>query len=167
MSASAQTRPDERYKREQCFRCPERARISWGRAMRRRVRGRDLSLSRSGQRHIDAPWPRKFNQGPYVPEHVLDIGDQSRRVTTLWLPVLQAHRQGEKAAMISRKPNVGVGITDRPDGLVKGAVHTGLIEIRRVAPSRPASAIIGFARGIRRQVFRALPASSQPGSRGY
>jgi hypothetical protein len=28
--------------------------------------GRDLSLSRSGQRYIDAPWPRKFNQGPYV-----------------------------------------------------------------------------------------------------
>src|SRR6266480_1180877 len=65
MSASAPTRPDERYKREQCFRCPERARISWGRAVRRRVRGTDLSLSRSGQRHIDAPWPRKFNQGPY------------------------------------------------------------------------------------------------------
>jgi hypothetical protein len=30
MSGSAPTRPDERYKREQCFRCPERARISWG-----------------------------------------------------------------------------------------------------------------------------------------
>jgi len=67
MSASAPTRPDERYKREQCFRCPERARISWGRAMRRQVRGRDLRLSRSGQRHIDAPWRRKFNQGPYGP----------------------------------------------------------------------------------------------------
>jgi len=39
-------------------------------------------------------------------------------------PVLQAHRQGEKAATISRKPNVGVGITDRPDGLVKGAGST-------------------------------------------
>jgi hypothetical protein len=60
--------PDERYKGEQCFRCPERARISWGRAMRRRVRGTDLSLSRSGQRHIDAPWPCKFNQEPYVPD---------------------------------------------------------------------------------------------------
>src|SRR6516164_2841801 len=87
MSAGAPTRPDERCKREQCFRCPERARISWGRATRGRVRGRDLSLSRSGQRHIDAPWPRKFNPGPHVPEHVLDTGDQSRPVATLWLPV--------------------------------------------------------------------------------
>ena len=78
MSARAPTRPDEYNKREQCFRCPERARISWGRATRGQVRGRDLSLSRSGQRYIDAPWPRKFNQGPYVPEHVLETGDQSR-----------------------------------------------------------------------------------------
>jgi hypothetical protein len=30
MSAFGQTRPDERYKKEQWFRCPERARISWG-----------------------------------------------------------------------------------------------------------------------------------------
>src|SRR6516164_6815548 len=92
-----------------------------GEPTRGRVRGRDLSLSRSGQRHIDAPWPGKFNQGPYVPEHVLDTGDQSRPVTTLW----QAYRQGEKAATISRNPNVGAGITDRPDGLVKGAGSTG------------------------------------------
>ena len=27
------------------------------------VRGKDLVLSRSGQRHIDALCPRKFNQG--------------------------------------------------------------------------------------------------------
>ena len=66
MSASAPTNPDERYKREQCFRCPERARISWGRAMRGRGPGEGPSLSRSGQPHIDAPWSRKFNQGQYL-----------------------------------------------------------------------------------------------------
>jgi len=66
MSASAPTNPDERYKREQYFRCPERARISWGRAMRGRGPGEGPSLSRSGQRHIDAPWSRKFNQGGFV-----------------------------------------------------------------------------------------------------
>ena len=167
MSAGAPTRPDERCKRESCFRCPERARISWGRATRGRVRGRDLSLSRSGQRHIDAPWPRKFNQGPYVPERVLDTGDQSRPVATLRLPVLQAHRQGEKAATISRKPNVGSASLTGQTDWSKALVPHGTDRIRRVAPSRRASAIIGFARGIRRQVFRALPASSQPGSRGY
>src|SRR5215472_4292894 len=67
---------------------PRRARISWGRAMRGGGPEADLSLSRSGQRHIDAPWPREFNQGPYVPEHVLDTaaGHRPCPVTTLWLP---------------------------------------------------------------------------------
>ena len=45
--------PDERYKREQCFRCPERARISWGRAMRRRVRGEGHIIRR--RLHIAMP----------------------------------------------------------------------------------------------------------------
>ena len=44
MSASAPTNPDERYKREQCFRCPERARISWGKAMRGRGPGEGPNL---------------------------------------------------------------------------------------------------------------------------
>jgi hypothetical protein len=44
MSASALTRPDERHKREQCFRCPERARIGWGRAMRGRGPGEGPKL---------------------------------------------------------------------------------------------------------------------------
>ena len=39
-----QTRPDERYKKEQWFRCPERARISWGRAMLGRGPGEGPSL---------------------------------------------------------------------------------------------------------------------------
>src|SRR5215472_3298706 len=34
------------------FRCPERARISWGKPCGVGVRGRDLILSRSGQGHM-------------------------------------------------------------------------------------------------------------------
>jgi uroporphyrinogen decarboxylase len=52
------------------FRCPERARISWGKAIAGSgVRGTDLS--RSGQRCIDAPCLRKFNWGAIGPAHVL------------------------------------------------------------------------------------------------
>jgi len=87
MSGSALTTPDERHKREQGFRCPERARISWGSAMRRRVRGRDLSLSSSGQRHIiAAPWPSKFEQGPYLAQSACltaNAGDRPRRLNRL------------------------------------------------------------------------------------
>ena len=36
--------PDERYKKEQWFRCPERARISWGKAMQGRGPGEGPSL---------------------------------------------------------------------------------------------------------------------------
>ena len=42
MCVLAQTKPDQRDKKEQCFQSPERARISWGRATRSVVRRRDL-----------------------------------------------------------------------------------------------------------------------------
>jgi hypothetical protein len=49
-------------KRSNDFRCPERARISWGKPCEVGVRGKDLILSRSGQRHIDALCVPNFNQ---------------------------------------------------------------------------------------------------------
>jgi hypothetical protein len=53
-------------KRSNDFRCPERARISWGKPCEVGVRGKDLILSRSGQRHIDALCVPNFNQRMYV-----------------------------------------------------------------------------------------------------
>ena len=51
MSAFGRTRPDERYKKEQCFRCPERACISWGRAMQGRGPGEGPNLIALGAVH--------------------------------------------------------------------------------------------------------------------
>src|SRR5438132_9268629 len=66
MSASAPTRPDELYKKGQASRCPERARISWGKAIAGSgVRGTDLS--RSGQRCIDTPCLCNVQLGSYRP----------------------------------------------------------------------------------------------------
>ena len=48
-------------------------------------------LSRSGQRHIDALWPRKFNRGPYVARSTYltpNAADRTRPLTTRWLPAL-------------------------------------------------------------------------------
>ena len=53
-------------KRSNDFRCPERARISWGKPCEVGVRGEDLIFSRSGQRHIDALCVPNFNQRMYV-----------------------------------------------------------------------------------------------------
>src|SRR5262249_41908581 len=49
-------------KRSNDLRCPERARISWGKPCEVGVRGEDLILSRSEQRHIDALCVSNFNQ---------------------------------------------------------------------------------------------------------
>ena len=90
---------DNATKGEQGFRCPERARISWGSAMRRRVRGRDLTLSSSGQRHIDAPWPRKFNQGPYLAQSeclTANAGDRPRRLNRLSVCVPAQRCRGDR-----------------------------------------------------------------------
>jgi hypothetical protein len=53
-------------KRSIDFRCPERARISWGKPCEVGVRGKDLILSRSGHRHVMRFCVTDFNQRMYV-----------------------------------------------------------------------------------------------------
>ena len=60
MSTFGQSRPDESYKKEQWFRRLERARISWGDAMRGRGPGEGPNSSRSGRPNLDAPYLPKF-----------------------------------------------------------------------------------------------------------
>ena len=61
MSARAPRGPDELDEKRQASRCPERARISWGKAIAGPgVRGTDF-CARGG--YIDALFPGKFNRG--------------------------------------------------------------------------------------------------------
>ena len=53
MSALVRTRPDERYKKEQGFRCPERARML-GEATRGRGPGEGPIYRARGEQHLDA-----------------------------------------------------------------------------------------------------------------
>jgi hypothetical protein len=65
MSALVRTGPDEPYKKEQRFRCPERTRML-GEAMRGRGAGEGPIYRARGEQHLDALRPRKFNQRMWV-----------------------------------------------------------------------------------------------------